>query len=210
MRKHADSIDAAILDRIRSRAKDRVFTPADFLDLGSRAAIDQALSRNSRAGRIRKVGRGLYDIPKDHPRMGELSASADALVQAIARRSGLRVQASGGQAANALGLTDQVPVRLAYHTEGRFRPRQLGKLKIQFRSASSRTMATAGTVSGQVIQALRWIGRRNVDDVVVARLKRNLKDADKKQLLKDLRYAPAWVAAIMRKVATPVPPPAHG
>ena len=42
MKKHADSIDAAILARIRSEAKDRVWAPADFLDLGSRAAVDKA------------------------------------------------------------------------------------------------------------------------------------------------------------------------
>jgi len=38
MKKHADSIDAAILARILSGKKDRVWAPADFLDLGPRAA----------------------------------------------------------------------------------------------------------------------------------------------------------------------------
>ena len=73
MPKHAKSIDSQILRRMRSRGKGRAFTPSDFLDLGTRAAVDQALSRNARAGRIRKVARGLYDVPRDHPVMGRLS-----------------------------------------------------------------------------------------------------------------------------------------
>ncbi len=67
MKKHADSIDAAILNRIQSGAPGDVFAPTDFLDLGSRAAVDQALSRNCRAGLIRKASRGLYDVPHNHP-----------------------------------------------------------------------------------------------------------------------------------------------
>jgi hypothetical protein len=62
-------------------------------------------------------------------------------------------------------------------------------------------MATAGRVSGAVIQALRWLGRQNVDGRVVATLRRNLSDADKQRLLKDLRHAAAWVADVMREVA---------
>jgi hypothetical protein len=64
-------------------------------------------------------------------------------------------------------------------------------------------MTTAGTVSGQVIQALRWIGRRYVDDRIVAQLRRNLKADHKALLMKDLCHAPAWVADIMRQIAAP-------
>ncbi len=62
-------------------------------------------------------------------------------------------------------------------------------------------MATAGRISGTVIQALRWLGRDQVDERTVATLRRRLSDADKRQLQQDLRYAPAWVADIMRRVA---------
>jgi len=61
-------------------------------------------------------------------------------------------------------------------------------------------MATAGRVSGLVVQALRHLGRRHVDDEVMARLDRRLDADDRKQLLKDIRYAPAWIADIMRRL----------
>lgn len=211
MGKHAHSIDDQVIRRMRSQRRNRAFTPADFLDLGSRASIDQALSRNARAGVIRKVGRGLYDVPQDHPVMGRLAPTTDAVVQAVARRSGLRIQASGAQTANALGLSDQVPVREVYSANVRRRRSiKIGKYSILLKPASTRTMATAGTVSGDVIQALRWIGRRNVDADTIVRLRRTLRDPAKAQLLKDRRYAPAWVADVLRQVAQPEKESAHG
>ena len=201
MKKHTDSIDAAILDRIQSKGPGHVHTPADFLDLGTRAAVDQALSRNSRAGILRKVGRGLYDLPKDHPMLGPLSTPSDAVVQAIARREGIRLQPSGAHSANGLGLSDQVPVKTVYLTNGRSRRIRLGKAQILMKHASPRTMATAGTVSGHVIQALRWMGKSHVDEAVINRLRRKLSVDQKSQLMRDLHHAPAWTAEIMRRIA---------
>ena len=112
MKKHADSIDAAILDRIRSGVKDYVWTPADFLDLGSRAAVDKALSRNVKSGQLRRAGRGLYHILRQHPILGDLVAPDYQLHDAICRRVGSRIYSTGAHAANALGLSDQVHQQL--------------------------------------------------------------------------------------------------
>lgn len=61
MGKHAKSVDTQLLDRIISKRQGSVFTPADFLDLGSRTAVGLALMRHARAGTIRPLARGLYD-----------------------------------------------------------------------------------------------------------------------------------------------------
>ena len=46
-----------ILDRIRGQGRAKVFTPKDFLDLGSRNAADQSLSRLVKGGEIQRLGR---------------------------------------------------------------------------------------------------------------------------------------------------------
>jgi hypothetical protein len=203
MGKHAQSIDTAILDRIQSKGTDYVFSAADFLDLGSRAAVDQVLSRSCRTGVLGKVARGLYHVPRNHALLGRLAPSVDDTIKAIARRDGVTFQSSGAQCANDLGLCDQVPMRRVYLTSGRSRRFHIGRIPIMFKHTSPRHMATAGTVSGHVIQALRWIGRRYADDQMVARLRRNLNADHKAQLLRDVRHAPVWVADIMRRVAAP-------
>jgi predicted transcriptional regulator of viral defense system len=201
MGKHTQSIDTKVLDRIQAKGPGYVFTAADLLDVGSRDAVDQALSRNCRAGKIRKVARGIYDLPQRNARIGDIAASSDAIASAIARRDAARLQPTGANAANVLGLCDQVPMRIVYLTDGRSRRAKVGRREIILKHTTPRNMATAGRISGTVIQALRWLGQRHIDDNIIRTLQRRLPDDAKKQLIEDLRYAPAWIAAIMRKVA---------
>jgi len=199
--KVANPIDKAILARIKAHDAAWVFTASDFLDLGARDAVDKALSRMAAARKIRRVARGLYDVPRQHPIVGTTVPDVDKVVKAVASKVGARVQPSGAYAANLLGLSDQVPAKVVFLTDRRSKQVRLGNLNIRFKQASPRTMATAGRISGLVIQALRYMGRTHADDYV-ARLRRTLSADDKKQLLKDLAYAPAWIADIMRRLAT--------
>ncbi len=201
MGKHAKSIDSQILQRVKDGGRGWVFTPRDFLDLGSRDAVDKALSRHAQSAAIRKLARGLYDYPRQDPQLGQLSPSIDAIAQALQERDAVRLQPSGAYAANLLGLSDQVPMKVVFLTDGSPRRIQLGKLQIVLKRTTPRNMATAGRISGLVIQALRHLGQGHVDGNVSAALRQRLKPADKRQLLKDVRYAPAWIARIMRRVA---------
>lgn len=209
MGKHAASVDNQLLQRVISKKRGWVFTPADFLDLGSRTAVGLALMRHARAGTIRQLARGLYDYPVQNPRLGTIPPSAERIAEALKGRDDSRLQVSGAHAANMLGLSTQVPVRTVFLTDSRSRKVKLGKREIVLKNTSTRQMATAGRISGTVIQALRWIGQRQFDERMIQNLRRRLSDTDKQQLLKDLRYAPAWIAKVMREVAQPpAPPPA--
>jgi Family of unknown function (DUF6088) len=181
---HASSIDAQVTQRLAQKGAGAVFTPADFLDLGSRNAVDLALSRRARAGTIRKLARGLYDTPR------------------IDASDGARLQAAGAHAAHLLGLSDQVPVRAVFLTDGRSRTVRLGRRQIVLKHTTPKQMATAGRISGTVIQALRWLGKRHVTSDTIAALRRRLSDADRQQLLQDIRYAPTWIADVIRGVAS--------
>jgi hypothetical protein len=199
---HINSCDSKVLARIKRHDAGWVFSAADFRDLGSPTAIRLALLRHSRRGTIRKAARGLYHRPRHLLRIGEIGPSTDAVVQAIARRDAVRYQPTGAYAANLLGLSDQVPARPVFLTDGRNRAIQLGRLTVTFRRTTPRNMATAGTISGLVIQALRFMGQRHIDDSSIAILRRRLRPADRQRLAKDAVHAPAWVAAVMLKVST--------
>src|SRR5271155_2818631 len=116
--KSTQSIDYRLLATIHGRGRGSVFVPADFLDLGSREAIDIVLHRLARKGTIRRLARGVYDFPKQHPVLGLLSPSADAVAKALAGRDRTRLQPAGAYAANALGLSEQVPANLVFLTDG--------------------------------------------------------------------------------------------
>jgi len=201
MNKHANSIDSAILDRIRSGPQDHVWTPQDFLDLGSRAAVDKALSRNCKSGIILRAGRGLYHVPRKHPALGSLGPSYVAMQDLIHRKAGGDVFPTGAHAANVLGLSDQVPMRSWHLTTGPSRRIGSGKSEIVLRHVSPRFVSTKNPMSAQVILALRWLGKRGVDDDVIRRLRRNLSLSDRTALPADAACAPAWIADIFHRLA---------
>ena len=201
MAKHAQSIDAKILSRIRKNGRGWVFTASDFADIASSNAIRISLMRAKQAGMIRSVARGIFQYPVHHPVLGLLSPAPDDIVKALARNNNLRFQPTGPQAANALGLSDQVPMKIVYLTDGPSRRLQIGGQSIIFKRASAKNMATAGRLSGLITQAFRYLGPKRVDKDVIAFLRKRLSDKDKKQLLDDARYSPAWIAIAMRQLA---------
>ena len=113
-----NSIAAAILKRIRVHGRGWVFTPRDFLDLGTRHPIDLALSRFASDKTIRRLTQGVYDYPRVHKKLGVLAPNPDEVAAVLAAKTGSRMQVSGARAANLLGLTDQVPAQLVYLTDG--------------------------------------------------------------------------------------------
>ena len=197
------SIEAQIVSRIRGSGKGVVFSPSTFLQLGSRRAVDVALHRLVKDGKVRRLTRGLYDYPQQHRVFGVIAPSPDEVAKAIAGKNAMRVQPSGAYAANLLGLSEQVPAKIVFLTEGRAKRVRIGRQEIVLKRTSPRNMATAGRLSGLIIQALRYLGREHVDDKTLARLKQKLGDADTRTLLKDLAYAPAWIGDILRRLAQP-------
>ena len=194
-----------IMRRMSARARGRwVCTPKDFLDLGSREAVDQALSRLVRAGRVRRAGRGLYDLPRIS---GVLKRPApvdlEAAVAALARRDAIRIMPDGAIAAHRLGLTNAVPARVVYVTDGTTRTVPVDGRTIRFRHAGPRVMRWAGRPAAPVAQALRWLGPDAVRDLpIVLILKRNLPDVVKRDLLRNGRDLPGWMLPLAHDIAT--------
>ena len=195
------NIDSKVVSRIYGHGRGWVFTPNHFKDLGSRDAVASALKRHKQSGLIRQLARGVYDYPKIDPELGLLEPSTDDIAQALAGRDATRLQPSGAYAANLLGLSTQVPTKIVYLTDGRPRTVQIGKRQITLNQTTPRNMATAGKISGLVIQALRHLGSRDVDAATIEAVKKRLSASDRKRLLADIRHAPAWIADIIRKVA---------
>jgi Family of unknown function (DUF6088) len=150
------SIADRIMSQVRVRGRGKwVFTPKDFLDLGSRAAIDRALSRLVLAGKLRRIGRGLYDFPRQSKILqGAVPASLDATVQAISRRDQIRVMPNGIVFANDLGLTNAVPAKPSYISSGRTKIVLVGNRKVYLQHVSQKVIAWADRPGGQFVAAV--------------------------------------------------------
>lgn len=195
------SLESNMLARIHRSGRGSVFVPGDFLDLGARQGIDFALHRLIKQGVLRRLARGLYDYPRSHPKLGVLSPSVDAIAQALAGRDRLRIQPSGAYAANLLHLSEQVPAKAVFLTDGPSRRLKVGTTEIVLRRTTPRAMAAAGRMSGLVIQGLKHLGQANVTTQRIAPLRKLLSEKDRGQLQQDLSLAPAWMRPFLQAVA---------
>jgi hypothetical protein len=179
----------------------RVHTPFDFLDLGSPHSVGMTLTRMVRSGSLRRLARGLYDVPRQHLLLGDLQPTAHEIAQALARRDGARVQPAQAMAANLLNLSEQVPARAVYETDGPSRIVKIGSLIIQLQHRPPRQVRSASPMSNLVFAALRSVGKANVNEARIAHLRETLSANDRAALLKDLPLAPAWMHPHLRFIA---------
>jgi hypothetical protein len=203
MGQHIDSIDSQVLRRILSHGPGWVFTPQDLAELGSRDAVAAALKRYKAAGRIRLLGRGLYDVPRIHKVLGPLWPDIEAVAHALERKEGIRLQPAGVYAANLLGLSEQVPAKVVFLTDGPSKSVKVGPTEVTLKRTTPRHMAGAGKLSGLVVQALRSFGRGHVTAQQVESLRKRLPAQERAALLADLALAPAWMHPVLRELARP-------
>ena len=195
------TIDSELKSRIYGHGRGSVFTPNDFLDLGGRDAVDKALSRLATRGEVRRLARGLYEYPREHPELGTLSPDIEKVAKALAGKDRLRLQPAGAYATNLLGLSEQVPAKAVFLTDGPSRTVKIGRQEIQLRRTTPRNMAAAGRLSGLLMQAFRHLGRQHITEQRMAHLKRTLPAKERNQLLKDLPLAPTWMHRLFRELA---------
>jgi hypothetical protein len=135
-----------------------LISPKGLLHLGKRAAVDQTLSRLARRQELMRVARGVYVKPV-RTKYGVRSPHPEKIVEELSNVGGETIVSSGAAAANALGLTTQVPVKTVYLTSGRSRQLVLGKQTVELRHANPRQLVKAHEKAGQAARALTWLGR---------------------------------------------------
>ncbi len=195
-----ETLENKILKRIRGKKRGWVFTPRHFRDLAGASTLTTILQRLRDEGIIRQLGRGLYDFPRQDALLGVLHPSIDEIALALAGRDEARIQPAGAYAANLLGLSTQVPMQVVFLTDGSARTVRIGKQVIQLKHTTPRNMAAAGRISGLVIQALRHLGKEQVGEAQLRILAERLGEEECRQLLRDIRLAPAWIGDVIRRV----------
>ena len=163
-----------------------------LLHLGSRAAVDQALSRLARSGVLMRICHGIYMKPVE-TRFGRRPPSIGKGIEALATLWGETIVPSGGAAAHALGLTTQVPVRSVYLTSGPGRRLRFGNLEVELRHAPRWQLTAPHRKAGDVIRALAWIGPAEIQDALQAVLP-SLSREDIEELAKARATMPHWMA----------------
>lgn len=190
-----------IAKRIGDAPKGTVFSAADFRDIANTDAINKALSRMYEEGVVRRIARGLYDMPEYSDLLQEYSSPRpDMIAMALARRFNWTIAPCGDTALNALHLSTQVPNIWSYVSDGPYRRYDLGKVKLSFKTVKRREISGFHRSTVTVIQALRALGKDNITDKDIDTLRRILSDSDKETLLKEGLNASDWIVQIIKEI----------
>jgi hypothetical protein len=187
-----NSLPEAILQQAQSLSEGGVLSPKEFLHLGSRSAVDQAFTRLTRAGKLLRVTRGAYTVPVSS-RFGSRPPAPEKVVTALAEHNGDIAVPHGASAANALGLTQQVPIREVYLTSGRTHTVKLGRSEVLVKHAPRWMLALGVRPAGAAVRALAWIGPMHVGESL-ASLRRTLPKAEWQTLASARATLPGWMA----------------
>lgn len=189
----------SILSQAQSLPEGGLLSPKEFLHLGSRAAIDQTLSRMAREGKLLRVGRGAYALPIQG-RFGARPPSAQSVMEAMESTSGETVVASGAAEANSLGLTTQVPTREVYLTSGPSSRLKLGNREIELKHGNRWQMLLGKRPAGQAIRALIWFGPEQAPKILEV-LRSKLSSQEWEAMRQARARLPSWMAKAVSEVA---------
>ena len=196
-----------IMKRIRSHRRGAwACTPGDFVGMGSQAAIDQALSRLTKSGQLRRVSHGVYDWPRHSKTLNRaVPPQLDAVIKAIARRDLVRVALDPFVVAHGLGLTDAVPAKAAYVTDGVTRTLKIDGRTVRLQHAPRKVMEWAKRRNGHVILALDWIRKSAASDPrVLDTLRTRLSDDALGDLHKGRHDLPSWAIPLVDHLVAPI------
>lgn len=189
----------AIRQRIDAMPVGEPFTPAAFVGCGTRAAIDQALSRLVKAGSIERVTRGVFVHPEVNRFVGNVSPSPLKVAETIAKTTGAVVQVHGAEAACRLELTPQVPTQPVFATSGPSKRIRMGNLEIRLQHVAQRKLALAGRPAGLALAAMWYLGKNEVTPALVEKIRHKLGSSEFEALKSAISSMPAWMSdAIFR------------
>lgn len=199
MKRESNSVAGQVQRRIQEIPLGEPFTPSDLSHLGTRANIDQVLSRMTKAGQIERITRGVYLKRRTSKYVQKVSPGAEKIARAIVASSNQVMSISGAEAARRFGLSTQMPTKHVFLTSGSSRDLTIGKSVIQLRHTSARWLALAGRPAGEALVALRYLGRELVTTQTVAKIKKGLAPEEFELLKGPSCKKPAWLNDVFYK-----------
>lgn len=190
-----------ISDKINSFDSHKVFFANDFLDIASNATVRQILKRLADEDKIKRVIDGFYYNPKYSELIGEYEAvSIHELALAIARKYNWNIAPYNSTALNLLGLSTQVPAHYKYISSGRYKEYKIGDSILEFKKVNPGEIANMSLKTATVIQAIKSLGKENITNEVIQKIRENLTEKERKDLKNESKSVPSWIYEVIREI----------
>ncbi len=190
-----------IYEKILRLGSEDVFIATDFLEVADYETVRKTLNRLDSYGKIKKVLRGVYYNPQYSELLAEYETpSPHHVAVALARKFNWTIAPAGNTALNQLGLSTQVTAHWLYISDGPYKKFNLGNVDLEFKHRSNKEISGMSYKTAMVIQAIKALGKKNIDDSVKLKLKNLLTPSEKKALLKEAQQTTAWVYVIIKNI----------
>ncbi|HGD3775055.1 TPA: DUF6088 family protein [Streptococcus agalactiae] len=191
-----------ISDKINSFDSHKVFFANDFLDIASNSTVRQILKRLADEDKIKRVIDGFYYNPSYSELIGEFEAvSIHELAIAIARKYNWNIAPYNSTALNLLGLSTQVPTHYKYISSGRYKEYKIGDTILEFKKVNTGEIANMSLKTATVIQAIKSLGKENITNEVIQKMRENLSEKERKDIMNESKSVPAWIYEVIREIS---------
>jgi predicted transcriptional regulator of viral defense system len=189
-------VDLNIIER--KVDKGDIFFISDFTELGNYEAVRKSLQRLTKEGKVERIAKGIYFLPKKNERLGTIYPHAEQIAKAIAKRDKARIIATGSKALNLLSLSTQIPLKVVFLTDGSARNIKVGKQTIQFKKTNTKNLSIEHRLTNLIIQAFKAIGKKNVTQEQLQQIQSIIDQSDERDLVyQNLKNAPVWIQKII-------------
>ena len=190
-----------IKNRIALYEDGDIFFTTDFKEIANLATIRKYLGRQVEEGTIRRVMDGVYEKPKYSKILDEfIPTDPEKVAYALAKKYHWTISPCGDVALNKLGLSTQVPVVWSYVSDGPYREFTWDNIILSFKHKTNREISFMSRISIMVIEAIKTLGKDNIDEKTIAILRSRLNGEEKAVLLKDATDSTSWIFDIVKKV----------
>lgn len=186
---------------IEKADKGTVFVTIDFVHIAEKSRIGVIFSRLETDGLICRILQGVYYKPEYNDFLGEFVApEPDAVAHALARNFGWTIVPCGDTALNRLGLSTQIPAAWVYVSDGTYKEYTYEQTTIKFKRTTNKEISKLSYKTALVVQALKALGKDNVDDTVLTKLRNNLIDSEKQALLSEAKTVTSWIYEYIKQI----------
>ncbi len=195
------TISKQIENRILKKRKGQVLFVSDFEKIGNYETVRKTLQRLTKKGKLVRIATGIYYYPKIDTALGILYPSIETIAKSIAKRDKARIVPAGNYALYLLGLSEQIPMNVVFLTDASTRKIKINNQQIIFKKTSPRNLSPKNKLINLIIQALKNIGKENLNENHLKILKQQIKKSNEyRQIKNELHFAPVWIRKIITQI----------
>ena len=178
-----------------------VFVAVDFVNITDKKTVNMALIRLEEEGIILRIIRGVYYKAEYNEFLQEyVVPNPDKVAHALARNFGWTIVSCGDTALNILGLSTQVPATWSYVSDGTYKEYTYDNTTIKFKRTTNKEISKLSYKTALVVQALKALGKDNIDDTIINKLKNDLTDKEKTTALLEAKVITSWIYEYIKQI----------